>query len=64
MYPTIMSGKPVKNSVRLSLFTSPDIKVMKRMSTPTRKRKTPNLLTMQVMINEMGETSNDRFSHS
>ena len=50
--------------VRLSLFTLPDAKDMNRMSIPTKKRKTPNLLTMQAMINEMGETSNDSFSHS
>jgi len=50
--------------VRLSLFTSPGAKDMNRMSIPAKKRKTPNFLTMQAMINEMGETSNDCFSHS
>jgi hypothetical protein len=37
---------------------------MKTINIPTMIKKTPILLRMQAIINEMGETSNDRFSHS
>ena len=53
----------MKNKVTLCLFTSPEARETKMTIIPTKKRKTPIFLSMQVIINEIGETSNAHFSY-
>jgi hypothetical protein len=57
-------GIPMQNRVRLCEVGSPDEMDMKRINSPKIIKNRPILLmSMGAMINEMGETSNDRSSH-
>jgi hypothetical protein len=61
--PKITRGMPMQNRVKLFELVPPDGKKINVMIDPTSKKNTPILRSMQVIINEMGETSNACFSH-
>jgi hypothetical protein len=63
MPPITLKALPAHKTVRLCELVVPDAKKINKVKIPTSIKKTPILLSMYAMINEMAETGNDRFSH-
>jgi hypothetical protein len=63
MPPVKLKALPAHKKVRLCELVLSDAKKRNKIKIPTSIKKTPILLSMYAMINEMGETGNNRFSH-